>query len=150
AVLSPVPCSLVRRRHLVDVGVVNWVPRLAPVGLDVREQAAIDVEKLATGELDDGVVDRIFLAAGPEPNMRAELVGVPAVEARSRQPADTAVLLDDGDVVTFFREVVRDRRARHAAAQNQHPPVHLAPPKWCCFIHVTLYAMGSSFSRPSR
>ena len=40
-------------RHLVDVLVVHRIAVLAPVGLDVREQPAIDVEQLVVGQPDD-------------------------------------------------------------------------------------------------
>ena len=111
-------------RHLVDVLVVDRVAVLAPVGLDVGEQPAVDVEQLVVGQPDDRVVDRIFLAARPEPDVRAELVGMAAVVARARQPADAAVLFDEGDLVAFFGEVIGHRRAGHAAAQDQNLLVH--------------------------
>ena len=72
-------------------------------------------------------VDRVVLAAGPEPDVRAELVRVAAVVAGPRQAADAAVLLDDGDVVALFREVVGHRRSGHAAAQDQNLLVHDTP-----------------------
>jgi hypothetical protein len=111
-------------RHLIDVLVVHRIPVLLPVGFDVREQAPVDVEQLVVGQPGDRVVDRIVLAARPEPDMRAELVRMAGVVARARQSAHAAVLLDDGDVVAFFTKVIRHRRSGHAAAQYQDLVVH--------------------------
>src|SRR5205085_11084812 len=63
-------------------------------------------------------------AARPEPDVWSKLIGVAAVVARSRQPADAAVLLDHGDDIAFFRQVIGHRRSGHAAAKYQDLFVH--------------------------
>jgi hypothetical protein len=112
--------------HLVDVLVVNRVPVLPAVGLDVRKQPAVDVEQFVVRQPGDGVVDRILFAARPEPDVRAEFIRVAGVVAGPRQPADPAVLFDEGDFVSLFSEVIGHRRAGHAAAEDQNLLVHAA------------------------
>ena len=94
AVPAQLAMNLFALRHLVDVLIVHRIAVLLPIGLDIGEEAPVDVEQLVVGQLDDRVVDRIVLAAGPEPDVRPELVGVAAVVAGPRQAADAAVLLD--------------------------------------------------------
>ena len=53
----------------------------ALIPFHIGEQLAVDIVKLVVRELDDDVVDLIFLAAGPEPDMRTEFIGVSGVIA---------------------------------------------------------------------
>ena len=124
AVLPDLALDLLPVGHLRDVLVMHRVSVFPAVGFDERKQASIDREQLVVRESHDRRVHRIFFAARPKPDVRAELIRVAAVGARPREPADLVVPLDDRDVVAFFAQVVGDRRSGHTATQDQNLVVH--------------------------
>ena len=119
AICSELAMDRLALGHLVDVLVMDRIAVLPAIGLDVGEETAIDVEQLVVGERHDRVVDRVVLAAGPEPDVRPELVGVAAVITGPGQPAHTAVLLDEGDLIALLGQVIGHRRAGHAAPRTK-------------------------------
>src|SRR5262249_59217990 len=99
AMLPDFGVNLFTLRHLVDVLVVHWIAVFPAVRLDIGEEAPIDVKEIAARQLHDRVVDRIGFAAGPEPDVRTELVRVAAVVAGARKAPAPALLLDDPTVL---------------------------------------------------